>query len=68
MSEIGTLVVTVLWSVSAVSAVWALVYALLTKTPRLRLTALLLALFPWIIASSAQRIIFGVESLLGRFS
>ena len=67
MSEIGTLVVTALWSIAAVSAVWALVYALRTKTPRLRLTALLLVLFPWIIASASQRIIFGVESLLGRF-
>ena len=68
MSEIGTLVVTALSAVAAASAAVAFVYALRTRVPRLRVTALVMALFPWIIASSAQRIIFGVESLLGRFS
>ena len=44
----------------------AFVYALRTRVPRLRVTALVMALFPWIIASAASRMVVGVELLLGR--
>lgn len=40
MSEIGTLVVTVLWSVSAVSAVWALLPSVAVVRPAVLLLRL----------------------------
>lgn len=64
-SEAGTLVVMAFYAVAAAAALWGGVYALRTPDWRRRVTALLLALLPWIIASSATRIVGGVEHLLG---
>ena len=64
-TEVGTVIVMALYSVAAASALWGGVYALRTPDWRQRVTALLLALLPWIIASSATRIVGGAEHLLG---
>ena len=64
-SDAGTVTVMVFYAVAAVAALWGGVYALRTPDWRRRVTALLLALLPWIVATSVTRVVGGVEHLLG---
>ena len=66
-TEVGTVIVMALYSVAVAAALWGGVYALRTPDWRKRVTALLLALLPWIVASSSTRIVGGVERLLGHY-